>query len=99
MGVFIGWGCPLAGWAGRAGVRPPSHPHLPVCHPLFRRLLPHVLLGLLVLLQPGAFASWTSWGLATGGMAYMNAVNLRRGLDLLAPAALPAAAPAKPHAA
>ena len=54
-----------------------------------------------MLVQPGAFASWTAWGLATGGMAYMNAVNLRRGLGLLGPAAagIAAAAPAKAHAA
>ena len=53
--------------------------------PLARRLVPHALLGLLVLAQPGAFASWAYYLLAAGGMAYMNAVNAYRALDLLAP--------------
>lgn len=36
---------------------------------LCRRLVPHALLGLLVLFQPGAFASWAYYLLALGGMA------------------------------
>lgn len=49
-----------------------------------RRLVPHALLGLLVLCQPGAFATRTYWLLACGGMTYMNSTNARHGLDLLA---------------
>ncbi|PRW60674.1 cyclopropane-fatty-acyl-phospholipid synthase [Chlorella sorokiniana] len=49
------------------------------------RLVPHALLGLLVLFQPGAFASWAYYFLALGGMAYMNVTNVRRAVDLLIP--------------
>lgn len=41
------------------------------------RLAPHALLGLLVLFQPGAFATTAYWALALLGMGYMNATNAR----------------------
>ena len=51
--------------------------------PSCRRLIPHALLGLLVLVQPGAFASRTYYCLAAGGMGYMNLLNARRAAALL----------------
>lgn len=66
-------------------------PHAPL-HSSPRRLVPHALLGLLVLLQPSAFATRTYYGLAVAGMAYMNANNARRA------ALLVGGPPAKPHA-
>ena len=81
--------------AAACAVASPTNPHPRLATPPCNRLAPHALLGLLVLLQPGAFATTAYWALATGGMAYINATNARRALDLLAPAP----PGAKPHAA
>lgn len=48
------------------------------------RLVPHALLGLLVLFQPSAFATRAYYALAAGGMLYMNFANARRAAALLA---------------
>ncbi|PSC74866.1 cyclopropane-fatty-acyl-phospholipid synthase [Micractinium conductrix] len=55
------------------------------------RLVPHALLGLLVLVQPGAFASRASYLLALSGMAYMTVLNGQRAATLLLPGAPPPA--------
>lgn len=64
------------------------------------RLIPHALLGLLVLFQPGAFATRAYYVLAVLGMVYMNFTNAKRAAALLpgGVAALLGGAPAKPHA-
>ncbi|KAL4447595.1 hypothetical protein ABPG75_004814 [Micractinium tetrahymenae] len=64
------------------------------------RLIPHALLGLLVLFQPAAFASRAFYLLAVLGMLYMNFTNTKRAAALLpgGVAALLGGAPAKPHA-
>lgn len=49
----------------------------------FCRLVPHLLLGLAVLLSPMAFSTWATYLLASGGMAYMNLTNLRRALTMV----------------
>lgn len=53
--------------------------------------MPHALLGLLVLVQPGAFASRASYLLALSGMAYMTVLNGQRAATLLLPGAPPPA--------
>lgn len=64
-----------------------------------RRLIPHALLGLLVLFQPGAFATRAYYLLALAGMTYMNFTNAKRAAALLpgGVAALLGGAPPKPH--
>ncbi|KAL4856846.1 Tuberculostearic acid methyltransferase UfaA1 [Chlorella vulgaris] len=47
------------------------------------RLVPHALLGLLVLFQPGAFASKTYFALAVAGMGYIQISNARQASLLL----------------
>jgi hypothetical protein len=47
------------------------------------RLVPHALLGLLVLFQPGAFASKTYFALAVAGMGYIQISNARQASMLL----------------
>lgn len=44
------------------------------------RLVPHAALGAMVAVSPQAFASPATYWLATAGMAYMNAVNVRHAL-------------------
>lgn len=42
------------------------------------RFLPHLIMGIAVVLRPSAFSSTGTYLLASGGMAYMNLANLRR---------------------
>lgn len=47
------------------------------------RLAPHAALGTMVLTSPQAFPAQGTYWLAAGGMAYMNAVNLKHAVSFL----------------
>lgn len=79
----------------RAPLPPPPSPP-PLAHP---RLLPHLVLAVLAVLSSSAFAGPAYAALASGGLAFVLAVDAVKARPLFSKRGCAAAAPAKQHAA